>query len=313
MPEDGKLKVDIPRRIVHRKSDETKCNDRGAVFAWIDLSSAVNLEGYGMWFPDWLIKESLEYCTLTIERAYKSGYTGKEVSNTFTVEHKEKIKGKRFKRFTYTPDELLELLQVYSEKVNKAKAAEQKQVFAKVTERTKDQQYVTFYAIGHINGRMFYSEDVEYFRNVHYSRDRQGGKQISAKSCQIIAEGLTEDNVKELRELIQAVEIARAELRELERDRSVNLPYPFGNLFPNCKEFEYGKEYLVTLHSTVYSRHIKGDHTTIKGYPDKLRAISAAFDEARAFLRSTIEEIEDRLDHYGAGEQQKQGGNADDF
>lgn len=44
MPDDNKLIIDIPRRIVHRKSEDKRYTDNGAAFAWIDLSSAVNLE-----------------------------------------------------------------------------------------------------------------------------------------------------------------------------------------------------------------------------------------------------------------------------
>lgn len=291
--QDNRIHVDVPRKIVHSKSDEMRYSDNGTPFVWVDVSTAVKLDGYGFWFPSWLVRENLEYCTLIIERDYKSNYTGQIVSNTFIVEHKEKIKGKRFKRFSYSPDELSELLHVYAENVNKAKSASDYKAFARITETTSKQQEVTFYAIGYINGKMFYSEDIERFRRSNYLADRQGGKRISAKSFELIADRLTEDDVTAIRHMIEAKSIAESELAELRR---MEMPYPFRYLLSGGKLIDHHEEYTIELlgHSIRKTDH----HNTIKGYPQKITEIETAIENARLFLESTIREIENRLSNY---------------
>lgn len=302
MSENIKFTIDIPRNIVHNKSEEMKYNDNGAAFAWLDLSSIIKTEGYGVWFPNWLINERLEYCTLTIKRVYISGYTEKEVQNKFIIEHKEKIKGRRFKRFTYSPEELIELLSVYSDKIIKAKTAEQTQVLAKVTEQIRRNESVMFYAIGYINGKMFHSKDVERFRYVHNLKNRQGAKQLSAKSCEIIAENLTETDIADIRRIIKAKEIAEQELREL--DRSLELPYPFKKILGNeLFETDNSNEYLTELfmpHSLISETRL-----TVKGYPERLRNVLDAIKTARSFLQETIEKAEYRLSNYNTHKERR--------
>lgn len=170
-------KVDVPRRIVHNKEEELRTSETGATFAWIDLGAAIGIAGYGTWFPTWLIHSEHKRCTLAL-RDTRITNGGRMVDVSFVIEHKEKIPGKKFKRFTYDAEGFAALLSAYTEEVGKIKSAENNRVLAKVTECDAEGKW-TFYVVGYICGKMFYSEDLE------------GAKRLSAKNCTIIAEGLS--------------------------------------------------------------------------------------------------------------------------
>lgn len=297
MNDENKIFLDVPREIVHDKSDEIFCSDNGAEFVWLDLSEALSLDGYGCYFPSWLIEKHLEYCTLTIEREYHSARDEKMHQNIFKAEHKVKVAGKRFKRFAYSPEELVSLLQYYSEKIEKTKAAEKNKILAEVTESTGKFGSVTFYAVGYINEKIFYSDEIRAFRQQHNLEERQGGKKISAKSFRLIAKGLNDTDAHEARLLAQAKMIAESELSELQKE-NFKLPFPFEHIGWQREKTEYISD---------FSYHVMIDHEihheTITGYPDELKKmqskIQAAIQDAIVFLEDKIHEIDEKLMQFG--------------
>jgi len=291
-------RVEIPRQLINRKETELKYADTGAAYAWIDLSGIMKEDGYGLWFPNWLIVDSLEYSTLTIQSAYISSYTGKETKCRFTIEHKEKIQGKRFKRYTYTPEELIELLSAFSDKITAIKEAQEQRALAKITEQPHKGTSEAFYAIGYIKGKMFYSEDIEAYRK---AKSGQGGKQVSSKSFKLIADKLTPTEEEQIRELIQAKATAEEELQSL--NRAYKAPYPYDLIFKygvKQRETKHTVEELTEIsnpHSDNWNR-LPDTHLTISGYPEKLRNIQSAIEEARIFLEKTIQSIEEKIEHF---------------
>lgn len=278
--------VDVPRKIVHNKDEECKWSDTGARFAWIDLSEILHLEGYGFWFPAWKIHTELEYCTLYMDSSYR-GSNGKEVVVRFQVEHKEKVEGKRFKRYTYSVEKMAELLKCYSDKVNKAKTAAQTLILAKVQESISATKSEWIYAVGYINGKMFYSQDIENFRRLLGKADRQGGKQVSAASFKLIAEGLTQEDVKRIEGLNISKGIALHEL--------MTLDYSFNQ---HTQHYPFHQFKVYGCPTEQYLEDSYGRYTTVKGYPQKIQAITESIEQARSFLKDSIKQIEDDLDSF---------------
>ena len=247
------IKVDVPRRIVHNKEKALRVTATGASFAWIDLSAAVGTEGYGTWFPTWLIHGEHERCTLTL-RDTRITRGGRLVDVSFTVEHNENISGKKFKRYTYDAEGFSTLLSAYAEEVEKIKAAERSRVLAKVTECDAEGGW-TVYTIGYIRGKMFYSEDL------------QGAKRLSAKSCTIIAEGLSSTDEERIRRWIGWVGEAKVELARLRK-----------NAFPLWKQ-----------------QFISKREVSLPDYGEQLQNMWDAIEGVKAFLERRIEIYENAL------------------
>ena len=188
----------------------------------------------------------------------------------------------------------------YADKVSKAKEAQKHQALAKVTELIRPGQAVTFWAVGYINGKMFFSEDVERFRRFSALGDRQGGKQISAKSFELICDGLSDADVKRVRELIEVQTVARDELRRL--SDSCKLPYPFTRTIQDGVH-ETGSDRtppeLTEIYSPGISRSHKSDtHLTVKGYPEQLLGILESVERARYLLKAAEQKAEEELQQF---------------
>lgn len=291
MPDDV-IVVDVPRKIVHRKEEEMKITDKGYRFAWIDVSAIVGLENYGFYFPDWLIKEKLEYCILNIQQKYcPVGLAEKD--NVITVEHKEKIRGKKFKQFKYSALEIAEILHnEYDSKIQKKKAENQK-VFAYVEEAFTAFDTFGFYCIGYINGKMFYSDEIAKFRYEHTGTNRNGGKQIDAKSCNIIAENLSQDDIVEIMKIMTALNITKEEQNRLCKRGFYVLPYPY---FNDIKSWRVAPVDEYTIHTWKKG---KDNYTTVSGYLEKLENLEKAYTDAVDFLEQRKKELTDMLDNWG--------------
>lgn len=287
--------IEIPRKLVHSKEEDLRTSQTGAKFAWIDISTALGLEGYGFFFPEWLITEKLEKCKLELQtqRPFKGSY----IENIFTIEKKTKEKGKRFKQYKYTAPQLAELLQRgYAENLQKIEEAEKDNIaFAYVVEAVNKYESVGFYCIGYIRGKMFYSDKIERFRG---GDEAKGGKQIGAKSCKIIAEHLTQTDIADLLKAVKALDIARSEKEALEKKRDL-LPYPYKSDMTGWLTSPEN-EYIIHAYRNGSTPRFDKDHYTIPGYIEKLEAIESAYKDALAFLEQEEKALIDMLESWGS-------------
>ena len=102
--------IKIPTRILKEEME----NVNGTTFRWIDMSKLLSIDGYGCWFPSWLITvENRLISKIEIQDKYTLyGQTNKK-ENILMVEHKEKVSGKKFKRYKYTATDFAKLFLSY--------------------------------------------------------------------------------------------------------------------------------------------------------------------------------------------------------
>lgn len=212
--------IKIPTRILKEEVE----NVNGTIFRWIEMSKILNIDGYGCWFPAWLItNENSLISKIKIQDEYTLYGQVDKKENVLTVEHKEKVPGKRFKRYKYNAVDFAELFQVYYKEWYKKLDECQKTYCIVSAASYSDQGRMRndTYRVGYIVDGFFYD----------YVNENNESKRISAKSFHIIVDNLNAEKAYIAKEFIEKQNIVTEEtLKKIGEDKAEDC------LLKECKE-----------------------------------------------------------------------------
>lgn len=160
-----------------RITKKIKSSPGGADFAWINLPEVD--DDYGFWFPLFLITRKNRFSVLSVGR-------------DTVVEKQNKIKGKRFKRYVLSPDELKEVCDktLLSDNVKEQDEARKDPLLVSYSLWDKRKFLGKEYMVGYVLNENF------------YTMQNKGPKRINAKGFSIICKHLNNDEVVDAQILI---------------------------------------------------------------------------------------------------------------